>query len=88
MVIELKKIERDDATQYSTFYSSSETETIVNESDIDDVCESIYITIISNIQKSLAKSSGWIIDLIFNDTINISKYNLLAGSSYIKLSKE
>ena len=28
---------------------------IVNESDIDDVFKSIYTTIISNMQKSLAK---------------------------------
>ena len=42
----------------------------------------------SNIQKSLGKFSGWIIDLFIDHTISISKYNSLAGSSYIKLSKE
>ena len=42
----------------------------------------------SNIQKSLGKFSGWIIDLLIDHTISISKYNSLAGSSYIKLSKE
>ena len=30
---------------------------------------------------------GWITDSGVNLTINISKYNLLAGSSYIKLPK-
>ena len=41
-------------------------------------------------QKSLGKGSGWIIDSAIDNNINISKYNvcLLAGSSYIKLSKE
>ena len=34
-------------------YSNSKAETITNESDIDDVFKSIYITIISNTQKSL-----------------------------------
>ena len=39
-------------------------------------------------QKSLGKSSGWIIDSVNDHTISISKYNLLAGSSYIKLPEE
>ena len=48
-------------------------ETVINESDIDDVFESIYPTIISNIQKYLGKASGWIIDLVVSHIINISK---------------
>ena len=39
----------------------------------------------TNIQKSLGKGSGWIIDSVNDHTITISKYNPLAGSSYIKL---
>ena len=49
---------------------------------------SIYRAIIPNIQKSLEKGSGCIIDSVFNHTINISKHNPSAGSSYIKLPKE
>ena len=36
----------------------------------------------------LGKGSGWIIDSVIHHNINISKYNPLAGSSYIKLPKE
>ena len=43
---------------------------------------------ITNIQKYLGKDSGWIIDLVVEHNISISKYNPLAGSSYIKLPKE
>ena len=50
--------------------------------------QSIYTTVITNIQKSLGKRSGWIIDSVINHTISISKYNPLAGSSYTKLPKE
>ena len=39
-------------------------------------------------QKSLGKSSGWIIDSVIEHNINISKYNPLAGRSYLKLPKE
>ena len=83
-----KKIESSDKTKYDHFYLSSKAEIIINESDIDDVFQSIYTTIIKNIQKSLGKGSGWIIDSVIDRTINISKYNPLAGSSYIKLPKE
>ena len=83
-----KKIENDDKTKYDTFYSHSKAETIINETDIDDVFKSIYTTIISNIQKVLGKVSGWIIDSVIDQNINTSKCNILAGSSYIKLPKE
>ena len=42
----------------------------------------------TNIQKSLGKGPGCIIDSVVDHTISISKYNPLAGSSYIKLPKE
>ena len=56
--------------------------------DIDDLFESIYITIISNIHKSLGKGLSWIIDSVIDHNIKISKCNPLAGSSCIKLPKE
>ena len=49
--------------------------------------QSICTTIISNIQKYLGKSSGWIIDSAIDQTISISKFNPLARSSYINLQK-
>ena len=49
--------------------------------------EQIYTKIIANIQKSLGKGSGWI-DSVIDHIISISRYNPLAGSSYIKLPKE
>ena len=88
LVLAFKKIENKDKTKFNNFYSSSKAEIIINESDIDNLFESIYSTIISNIQKSLGKGSGWIIDSVIDHTLSISKYNPLAGSSYIKLPKE
>ena len=59
-----------------------------SESEIDDVLQSIYATIKSNIQKSLGKCSGWIVDFVIGHTISISNNNPLPGSSYINLSTE
>ena len=38
-------------------------------------------------QKFLKKGSGWIIDLVVNHTISISKYKPLDDSSYINPPK-
>ena len=66
-----KRIEREDKTTYGNFCSSSKTEIIINESDIDDVFQSIYTTITKNIQKSLVKGSGWIIDSVIDHMVSI-----------------
>ena len=83
-----KKIESDDKTKYYSFHSSSKTEIIIIESDIDDVFKSIYTTVISNILKPLGKGSGWIIDSVIEHNVSMPNYNPLGGSSYIKLLKE
>ena len=70
------------------FSCSSKTETVINESDIDDIIESIYRRITSNIQISSGKGSGWTFTSVVDHTINILKYNTLIKSSYIKLLKE
>ena len=58
LVLVLTKIESEDKTKYDNFYSSSKAEIIINASDIDNVFQSIYTTIITNIQKSLGKGSS------------------------------
>ena len=37
--------------------------------------------------KYIGKGSGWVIDSVIDSIINISKYNILVGSSFIKLPK-
>ena len=83
-----KKIESEDTTKHDGLCSSSKAEIIINESDIDDVLQSIYATTITNIQKSLGKALRWIIDSVIDHTVSTLKYNPLAGSSFIKLAKE
>ena len=45
LIIEFRKIESVNTAQYTTFYLSSNAETSIKKSDIDDVFESIYTTI-------------------------------------------
>ena len=55
LVLLFKNIEGKGKSKYDTFHSQLKAETIINESDIDDVLKSIYATVISNMQKSLGK---------------------------------
>ena len=55
LVLVFKKIETEDKTKYETFYSNLKAEIIINESDIDDAFESVYTTIVSNMQEFLGK---------------------------------
>ena len=47
LVLVFKRIESEDQTNYDTFYSNSKSEIAINESDIDDVFQSIYSTVIT-----------------------------------------
>ena len=49
LALMFKKIESEGKAKYNTFYSNSKAEVITNESDIDDVFQAIYTTVISNI---------------------------------------
>ena len=61
LVLVFKKIESEDKTKYDNFYSSSKAEIIINESDIAEVFQSIYTTIITTTQISLEKVQALLI---------------------------
>ena len=58
LILEFKKKQSADETIHSIFYLNSNTETVINESDIDDLFETIYSTSISNIKKFPGQGSG------------------------------
>ena len=66
-------------------YYNSKGYSVINECNTDDVFESIYTTIVFNKQRYLGVCLGQIIDSVVSHLYNISKYNPLAGSSYIRL---
>ena len=88
LVVDFQKTESDDATKYTTVYSNFKVETITNESKIDDLFESVYNAILSNIRECLGKTLAWITDSAVSYSINISQHNPLSDSNYIKLPKE
>ena len=50
LILEFQKYSRYNETKYSTFYLPSKAEKNVNETDVDDVFESIYSATMLNIQ--------------------------------------
>ena len=82
LVIEFKKAESDYATKYTTFYSNSKAETIIKKSHIlDESIPQLYETYKNILEKIWPFS-------VVSPTVNISKYNLLGGSSCINYQKE
>ena len=61
LVLVFEKIESENKTKYSIFYSSSKVEQIINKSDNDDEFQSIYSRIKKNIEKSSGKGLSLII---------------------------
>ena len=60
--------------------------TIIYDSDIDNMFESIYCLIVTKIQKYKAKGLGKIIiDSVAEQNINISKHKPRSSNSYIRL---
>ena len=73
LVSDFEEIESDDKIIYGTFQLNPKSEAFINENDIDDTFESIYSTVMSNIQTDY--------------NISILKYNLLAYSSISNYQK-
>ena len=88
MVFKLEKTINKDETKYRTFYSTSKTETVIHGSGIDNVFKSIDDTIMTKTQKYQSKGSSWIIYLVMEQNINISKCKYLSSSRCVKLLKE
>ena len=71
-------------TEYASVYFNSTIKTVINlnfEYTIDRCIEEIFY----RIDNWINEGSGWIIDSINSEYVNISKYSPLLGSSYIEL---
>ena len=89
-----KKIEyRDDGQaeevfEYKNAYFNSTAFTILNKYQIIEALDKAAEEINNKIAEWLSEGSGWIIVVILSHFVNIVKYLLLRGNSYIQLPKE
>ena len=79
------KIKTDGSIEYSPLYFNPTTKAVINDKyDLDQSFQEIFYRIYNWINEG----SGWIIEKIHNQYLNISAYSPLIGSSYIKLPNE
>ena len=74
-----------------TAYFNSKAKTIIDENEINEIKESIQTSnqeILNGITVWLSEGSGWTVESIDDQHINIVKYKPLKGSSYIELPSE
>ena len=86
LVLEFKKMESDDKTIYSTFYSNSKRKQFLMKVTLMMYLNQCILPLCQT-TKSLGQVLGSIIDSVIEHNINVSKYNHLSGRSYIQLPK-
>ena len=85
LCILLSKVKNNKETEYSPVYLNSLTKTVIgNKLKLDlSFQEMIY-----RLENLISHGSGWIVEEIISQYLNLSSYLPLKGSTYIKLPKE
>ena len=81
----LSKAKSSDFIEYSTIFLYSLTQTVIGEKYYLNEC---FNEIIFRLENWVGHRSGWNVDSILNQYLNISSYKPLSGSAYCKLPKE
>ena len=82
----MSKVKLDGNTEYSPVYFNSTTKTVINSDKFgldQSFQEMLYRT-----DNWINERSGWIIEEVRNQYLNVSAYNPLIGSTYIELPNE
>ena len=85
VVISLSNEKVNGETEYSSAHFNFVTKTVIN---LNFSLDKAFEEILYRIDKWIIEGSGWIINSIDGEYVNISKYAPLIGSSFIKLPNE
>ena len=83
--VTLKKYKPNGEIEFRPVYFNSTTKTVINHKFS---LENAFQEILYRIDNWINEGSGWIVELIESQYINISTYRPLSGSSYVKLPAE
>ena len=78
----------DGETINKTVYFFSPPQTIINNPEINEALESSKQNILNKIAVWISEGSGWTIESVDNQYLNVVKYEPMKGSSYIELPQE
>ena len=81
----LKKYKPNGEIEFRPVYFNSTTKTVINHNFI---LENAFQEILYKIDNWINEKSGWIVELIESQYINVSTYRSSSGSSYVKLPGE
>ena len=85
LAILLNKVKNNGEIEYSPVYFNSLTKTVIN---FDFKLDQSFQEIIYRLYNWISNGSGWIVEEIYSQYLNISSYLPLSGSTYIKLPIE
>ena len=87
----MRSADDDEVEEYFEFknaYFNSKTFTITNSDEIIDALDRASEEIKNGVAVWLSEGSGWTMEVILGHYINIVKYLLLRGNSYLPLPEE
>ena len=82
----LSKVKNSGLIEYSSVYFNSLTKTVIGDNYFLDECFNEIVFRLENWISS--HGSGWIVEEIISQYLNVSSYLPLSGSTYVKLPKE
>ena len=85
LAVLLSKVKSNSETEYSPVYFNSLTKTVINNKF---KLNQAFQEIIYRLDNWISHGSGWIVEEIYSQYLNIATYLPLSGSTYIKLPVE
>ena len=74
--------------KFKTAYFNSKAKKIINKNETDESIQTTNQQILNGISVWISDGSGWTIESVDDQYVNIVKYKSLKGSSYIELPLE
>ena len=87
LFVTLKKGKLDVTVGFAAVYLNSFVKTVINY-DFDDSIDKSFSEILFRLDNWINEGSGWVVEMVNDQYLNISRYTPLVGSSFIELPKE
>ena len=86
LAVSLSKVKNNGEIEYSPFFFNSLTKTVIGSNKFG--LNQLFQEIINRLDNWISIGSGWIVEEIYTQYLNVSSYLPLSGSTYIKLPIE
>ena len=87
LFVTLKKDKLDSSAEYVSVYLNSFIKTVINDNFVESI-DKCFSEILFRLDNWINEGSGWVIETVNDQYLNISRYAPLFGSSFIELPEE